>query len=242
MACALGVNASALAVLRAFLFSGLGVPDPERFLNVAPIRDLPGRGAVVFSDAFPNYQLLRDTKKSFDEVAVVLQNIVSWSQGTDVRALQNTRASATFFRTTRVSPILGRPFTVEEEGPSPAPVIIISHTLWTSAFSRDSSVVGKVMTIDGVPTTIIGVMPEGFSQPAPTDVWQPFDIPANQRTTITGARALGIFARLKDGVSQEAAVAELAELTRRTHEASPADNRDYRYRLATLRDQLLAGA
>jgi predicted permease len=242
MACALGVNASALAVLRAFLFSGLGVPEPDRFVNIAPIRDLPGRGSVVFSDAYPNYQLLRDTKKSFDEVAVVLQNIVSWSQGTDVRALQNTRASATFFKTTRVSPMLGRPFIAEEEGPSPAPVIIISHTLWTSAFTRDSAVVGKVMTIDGVPTTIIGVMPEGFAQPAPTDVWQPFDIPPNQRTTITGARSLGVYGRIADGVSREAAVAEVAELTRRTQEASPADNRDYRYRLDTLRDQLLTGA
>lgn len=242
MACALGVNASALAVLRAFLFSGLGVPEPDRFVNVAPIRDLPGRGPVVFSDAYPNYQLLRDTKKAFDEVAVVLQNVVSWSQGTDVRALQNARASATYFKTTRVSPILGRPFTADEEGPSPAPVIIISHTLWTSAFSRDSAVLGRIMTIDGVPTTIIGVMPEGFALPAPTDVWQPFDIPPNQRTAITGGRTLGIYGRIADGVSREAALAEVAELTRRTHAASPADNRDYRYRMDTLRDQLLAGA
>ena len=122
MACALGVNTSALAVLRAFLFSGLGVPEPDRFVHIAPIRDLPGRGPVVFSDAYPNYQLIRDTKRAFDEVAVVLPNVVSWSQGTDVRALQNARVSATFFKTTRVSPIIGRPFTAGEGGPSPAPV------------------------------------------------------------------------------------------------------------------------
>src|SRR5687767_14637127 len=131
MACALSVNTSALAVLRAFLFSGLGVPEPDRFVNIAQVRELPGRGEVVFNDAYPNYQLIRDTKKAFAEVGVVLQNVVSWSQGTDVRAFQNTRASASFFRTARVSPILGRTFTDDEEGPSPDPVIVISHTVWT---------------------------------------------------------------------------------------------------------------
>jgi putative ABC transport system permease protein len=242
MACALGVNTSALAVVRAFLVSGLGVPEPDRLVNIAPIRELPGRGEVVFSDAYPNYALLKETQRVFTEVGVVLQNVVSWSQGTDVRALQNSRASASFFTTMRVSPMLGRAFAAEEEGPSPAPVIVLSHALWTGAFARDSGVIGKAITIDGIPTTIIGVMPEGFTQPAPTDVWQPFDQPPAQRAAITGGRTLTVFARIKDGVSRETALADVAELTRRTQAESPADNRDYRYRMMTLREQLLGGA
>ena len=111
MASALGVNTAALAVLRAFLFSGIGVPEPDRLVSIGPFRELPGRGEVLFSDAYPNYLLLRDTERSFDELTVTLQNIVNWQQGTDVRALQNTRASAPFFRTMRVSPVLGRGFT-----------------------------------------------------------------------------------------------------------------------------------
>ena len=166
MACALGVNTAALAVVRAFLLSGLGVPEPDRFVSVASIRELPGRGEVVFSDAYPNYALLRETQRVFSEVGVTLQNVVSWSQGTDVRALQNARASASFFAAARVSPILGRTFTAEEEGPSPAPVIVLSYALWMGAFASDPAVIGKAITIDGIPTTIIGVMPEGFSHPA----------------------------------------------------------------------------
>ena len=242
MASALGVNTAALAVLRAFLFSGIGVPDSDRLVSIGPFRELPGRGEVLFSDAYPNYLLLRDTERSFDELTVTLQNIVNWQQGTDVRALQNTRASATFFRTMRVSPVLGRGFTPDEEGPSPAPVIVISHAIWTSAFARDPGVVGKVITIDGVPTTIIGVMPPGFSQPAPTDVWQPFDIPPNQRVQVAGARSLAIFGRIADGVAPRTAMAEVNEFTRRSQEAYPPDNRDYHYRMQTLRELLLSGA
>jgi len=242
MACALGVNTSALAVLRAFLFSSLGVPEPDRFVSIAPIRELPGRGEVVFSDAYPNYALFRETRRAFDNVAVVQQNVVSWSQGTDVRALQNARVSASFFATARVVAILGRSFSAQEEGPSPAPVIVISHALWTGAFARDPAVVGRAITVDGIPTTIIGVMPEGFSQPAPTDVWQPFDLPPAQRAAISGGRSLSIFGRIADGVSPEAARADVAGFTQRAQAASPADNRDYRYRMDTLRDQLLSGS
>jgi putative ABC transport system permease protein len=242
MACALGVNTSALAVLRAFLFSSLGVPEPDRFVNIAPVRELPGRGEVVFSDAWPNYVLLRDTQRSFAAIGVTFQNVVSWTEGENVRALQNTRASASFFTATRVNPMLGRVFTPDEEGPSPDNVIIVSHALWSGALNRDSAVIGRVMTIDGIPTTVVGVMPEGFSQPAPTDVWQPFDIPPAQRRAISGARSLGIFGRLRDGVPLETARSEIDDFTRRTHEASPADNRDYRYRMTTVREQLLAGA
>ena len=242
VACALGVNTAALAVMRAFLFSGLGVPEPDRLVNIAPVRELPGRGEVIFADAYPNYQLLRDTKRSFEEVAAVLPNVVSWSQGIGVRALQNARATGSFFRTMRVSPILGRGFTTEEEGPSPAPVILISHAIWTSAFARDSGVVGRVMTIDGIPTTIIGVMPAGFSQPAPAEVWQPFDIPPQWRAQVIGGRQLIVYARIADGVSHETALAEVGELTRRSLETNPAANRDFRYTMQTLREQLLVGA
>lgn len=241
MACALGVNTAALAVLRAFLFSSLSVPDPDRAVNIAPVRDLPGRGEVVFSDAYPNYALLRETQRAFAEVAVVLQNVVSWKQGDDTRALQNTRASATFFATMRVQPILGRPFTAAEEGPSPAPVVVLSHALWVGAFNRDTAIIGKVMTLDGTPTTVIGVMPSGFALPAPTDIWQPFDQPASQRAVVAGGRILSVFGRIADGTTVEAARTDIAEFTRRAH-AAAADNREYRYRMQSIRDQMLAGA
>lgn len=242
MACALGVNTAALAVLRAFLFSSIGVPEPDRLVIIGSERELPGRGMVLFSDAYPNYEVIRQAQRSFAEVATTLQNVVSWRQGDDVRPLQVTRATASFFRTARVSPVLGRTFTPDEEGPSPAPVVVISHALWTGAFNSDPSVIGKAMTIDGAPITVIGVMPRGFVQPAPTDIWVPFDLPANQRAAVAGGRTLTIFGRIKDGVTREAAAAEVTGFTRLTREAHPADNRDYSYRMQMLRDVLLSGA
>jgi len=134
MALALGANTAALSVLEAFLLSSLAVPESDRVVLIAPERNMPGRGSVVFADAYPNYELLRNTQRAFADVSVFLQLQTSWDDHGEARSLNATRASASFFSTLRVQPARGRAFTAAEEGPSPAPVVIISHGLWTSAF------------------------------------------------------------------------------------------------------------
>jgi predicted permease len=84
-------------------------------------------------------------------------------------------------------------------------------------------------------------MPPGFDQPLGTEVWLPFDIPVNQRTAITGARGLTIFARLANGKTLEDARREMTEFTARALQAS-ADNKDFRYILTTIRRNALNGA
>src|SRR5215217_2691179 len=119
MALALGANTAALTVLKAFLLSSLAVPESDRVVVIAAERDMPGRGAVVFSEAYPNYQLLRETQHSFADVSVLLQLQASWDDHGEARPLNAARASASFFSTMRVQPTIGRAFTASEEGPSP---------------------------------------------------------------------------------------------------------------------------
>jgi len=242
MALALGANTAALSVLKAFLISSLAVPESDRVVLIAPERIMPGRGSVVFADAYPNYELLRRTQRAFADVTVFLQLQTSWDDHGEARSLNATRASASFFSTMRVPPARGRAFTAAEEGPSPAPVVIISHGLWTSAFGSDPAIVGRAISLDGKAHTVIGVMPDGFGQPVPSDIWLPFDIPATQRSVISGGRQLTIYGRLADGTSFEAARADVNRFTTQAIEVSPADNKDYRYNIKTLRNVLLDGA
>ena len=65
MGLALGANTAVFSVVKAFLFANLAVPEPERVMVVPTTKDLPGRGRVDFSDAYPNYKLLRDGTHSF---------------------------------------------------------------------------------------------------------------------------------------------------------------------------------
>lgn len=242
MALALAANTAAFSVLDAFLFSSLGVPDPDRLVLITPQRELPGRGTVIFAEAYPNYQLLRSMQKSFAELTVFVQVQSSWVDGVDARSLNAARVSAGFFRTVRVQPELGRAFLESEEGPSPAPVVIISQSLWRSAFARDPQVIGRTMSIDGQPLQVIGVMPEGFTQPLPTDIWMPFDIPPQQRVNVTGARQLTVYGRIADSVTTKAASADVQRFAARAIEDRPADNKDYQYSMRPLRSVLLNGA
>ena len=242
MTLALAANTTVFSVVRTFLRGSLAMPDPDRVALIAPVRNLPGRGTVVFAEAFPNYETIRRAQHAFSDVTIMSQNVGSWDDHGESRPLQLSRVTASFFPTMRVYPILGRAFSEQEEGPSPAPVVVVSHALWRSAFGGDPMAIGKIMQLNGEPHTVIGVMPEGFSQPVPTDIWLPFDIPQAQRTVITGARTLTVYGRLAAGQSFEAARADADRLTARTLEVSPADNRGYRYEVRPLRSVLLDGA
>ena len=241
MALALGANTAVFSILKTFLFSSIGVPDPDRVFFVAPVRNLPGRGSVVFSEAYPNYLLLQATQQAFAAVTCISQGVASWDDHGESRPLQASRVTASFFPTMRIYPVIGRAFTSAEEGPQPARVVIISQALWRSSFASAPSALGGTMLLNGEPHTIIGVMPAGFSQPVTTDVWLPFDIVLRQRTAITGARTLSVYARLADGRPLAAANAEAATLTKRALAAS-VDNKDFWYEMRSLRGVLLDGA
>ncbi|HEY2375640.1 MAG TPA: ABC transporter permease [Gemmatimonadaceae bacterium] len=241
MALALGANTAVFSVVRTFLLASIGVPDAQRLFLLAPVRNLPGRGSVVFNEAYPNYELIRRTQHAFADVTCIAQGVAGWDDHGESRPLQTARVTASFFSTVRVFPILGRGFTAAEEGPPPTRVVVISNALWHSAFNADRSVIGSALILNGEPHTIIGVMPEGFTQPVPTDVWLPFDLPPQARIAVTGARTLTVYARLAEGMPRARADAEARDLTKRAL-AATSENRDFWYEARPLRGVLLDGA
>ena len=241
MALALGANTAVFSVLKAFLFASLAVPEPERVMVVPTTKELPGRGRVDFSDAYPNYKLLAQLTHSFESLSVALPTDANWEQRDDTRRLQGLRATAGFFDVMRVRPALGRTFTAQEEGPRAAPVVLISHALWRSAFAGSPAVLGSTLRLNGEPHTIIGVLPPDFSQPVGTDLYLPFDLPPDMWTAIIGARQLTTYARLAPGVTVAAANAELRAFARRATEAEP-NNKDWAWRAQPLRENVLSGA
>jgi len=236
LALALAANSAAFAVLKAFLLSDLGVPEANR-LHIISQRQ---KGAA-FLDAWPNYQMLREQVKTFESVAAVLPADVNWMDGDETRQIAAARVTASFFATMRVAPRLGRALTANEQGPNPAPVVVISDRVWRSAFGGTPDAIGKVMRINGVPHAVVGVMPAGFALPPDIDAWLPFDLPEEAWTRIVGARQLFVFGRLRDGSSHAEAQEELKAFGRRAEEASVA-NRDWSYASQPVRAYYLSGA
>jgi predicted permease len=119
--------------------------------------------------------------------------------------VQNQRVGAGYFRVLGVPPMIGREFTPDEARSEGAPLAILTHSLWQRVFAGDPNVAGRTIRLRGEPYSVVGVMPAGFSGPVETDVWTPYGEPG-QGLNYT------IVARLRDGVSMEAANAELAAL------------------------------
>src|SRR5205814_7673986 len=108
------------------------------------------------------------------------------------------RFSADFFQLMGVSPILGRTFLPEEDRPGANRVVVLSHQLWQRKFGGDASIIGKSITMNGSPYTVIGVMPPGFDHPQGVELWTPLALDPNLANNRT-AGILRVMARLKPG-------------------------------------------
>src|SRR5688500_6468394 len=139
--------------------------------------------------------------------------------------------SASGFRVTRVSPLLGRTLAEADEQPGAPPVIVIGHDVWTNRFTGDPRVVGRIVRLGREQATVVGGMPERFAFPAAASLWVPL-----RDEAIGSARAGGpeflIFGRLVRDASRSRAQAELSTVGARTAADSPETH-------AQLRPQLV---
>lgn len=133
----------------------------------------------------------------------------------DPTHVQGTRVGPGFLDVVRVTPILGRPFTREEEAAADAAgAALISHRLWRSAFGGRASVVGEPIRLDQSTYEIVGVLPPAFHVPYDSDVWFPSRF-------AEGERSVFILARLAPGVSFDSAVAALGPVGTQLNAAYP---------------------
>jgi len=128
-----------------------------------------------------------------------------------------------FFDVLGARPQLGRTFVPDEERWGKHRVAILSHTLWMSSFGGKASVLGKEVTVDSEPFTIIGVMPAEFSSPhSEVQLWVPMS-PRPGMTINRDQRFMRVIARLKPGVTSQRAQIEMETLTHRLEQEYPED-------------------
>jgi putative ABC transport system permease protein len=208
LAFAIGLNVLIFSFTSPVLVKGLPFPEPDRLLDVsmAPPDKPEAKGAVS-----PGlYLLLRDkTSAAFEAVGAFdagrSANLAGDATGPAER-LDGHRISATGLAALSAKPLFGRLPIADDEQPSAASTILLSYPLWQRRFAGRQDVVGQIVKIDGQPTQILGVMPEGFGLlDNSSDAWFTFGFePAPGQETQHNLRAL---ARLKPGVSMTEAQA-----------------------------------
>ncbi|HKY06409.1 MAG TPA: ABC transporter permease, partial [Blastocatellia bacterium] len=150
-------------------------------------------------------------------------------------------ASPGFFEALNVTPLLGRTFTAEEEKVGKDRVAILSHGFWQRRFGADPAVLGKTLSIESQTYTIIGVMGRDFSFPVePTDpqLWTPLSFPEGQLQR--GAHYLQLIARLKPGVTEEQARANMETIASRLEQQYPDTNTNHTSKVESLHQRIVA--
>ena len=188
--------------------SALGQSPPfdegERVVGVVGVGQ-DGRAELRVGD----YEILRERVKTFASLGAVIQtevNVVSgdgWSDGESAALM-----TATVFTLARVQPIMGRALLAADEVPGAADVAVVGYSFWRRRLGGADNVVGTTLRIAGVPTTIVGVMPEGFAMPSVQQLWLPLRVRSADDANGLGP-GVRIYGRLADGVSVAQARAEL---------------------------------
>ena len=210
-------------------------------------------GYPEIPNTYNNVTEWRNQSRSFESVAACRPVDRTLTDGDTPERVGATIVTHNFFALFGVTPMLGRGFTEEEDSPGRNQVAVISYGLWQRRFAGDPAIIGKEVTLDGVKHTVVGVMPPEFQFPrgaempagfgyAPrVDVWVPFGMGAADWTK-RNLNHLVALARLKQGVTREAAQTELSVIAARLEKQFPENNAGMGVKLLPLRHQLVSSS
>jgi putative ABC transport system permease protein len=182
LALCIGANTALFSVVHNVLLRPLPVPESGRIVLIA--NAYPGAGFDVGTSAgVPDYyDRLRDTNV-FEEQALYNSRNQSVDQNGSPVRVRVTQATPSFFRLLRVAPFLGRTFTEQDGEIGNEKKAVLSYALWQSAFGGDRAAIGKDIRLDGLPYTVVGVMPQGFYYLNPNVMlWTPLAFTARQKS------------------------------------------------------------
>jgi putative ABC transport system permease protein len=234
---ALGVGATTaiFSVVNAVMLRPLPFTGPDRLVRVWESN--VERGWPTFAVSHPNFLDWRSQAASFEWLAATNNAGFTWTSNGEAEIVPGLQVTATFLPALGISPALGRNFLDEEDRPGGnTRVLLISDGLWTRAFGGDPSVVGRSITVNSQPYTIVGVLPASFQWGANADMLAPLaPDPARNRAD----HRLMVIGRIHAGTTIGRATAELDTLAARLGQQFPASNKGWGIVVSSFYDWLI---
>ncbi len=235
LALGIGANSAIFSVVNAVLLRPLPYRDPDRIVTIGNYRANQNHVNVSGGD-FLDW---REQATVFEQIAAFANNAVDLTGSGEPERLTAGSVSAGLFQALGVGPAHGRAFTPEEDQPGNAQVVILSHGLWQRRFGRDPQVIGRTLTLGDQARTVIGIMPPGFQLLGEFDLWLPLALNVNQKSRIGPMNIVNVIARLRPGVTLEAARADLSIIRERQRQAFPIFFSDIEVSVIGLHEQLV---
>jgi len=234
LALGIGANTAIFSVVNSVLLRSLPYRDPNRLVVVNEKKEGNFYDLVSYLD-FTDF---KSQNQSFEQMAALSP---SWTLNltgiSDAQQLQGFYVSAELFPMLGVTAARGRVFTADEDKPGAERVAVVSHGFWQRRFGGDPDLIGKTITLDTQPITVIGIMPADFRVLDDVEVFLPLSF--NMLVTRgRGVRAFSVIARLAPGVGIEQARGEMANLAASLEKQYPDSNAGFRAEVAPLHEHI----
>ncbi len=218
LALGLGATTAIFSVVDGVLLESLPYPQADRLVSIQ--HDALGMDIVGMPSATGLHVFYSEASRSFDVLALYRAQTSTLTGRGDPRRISRTQLTPSMFEVLSAQAALGRVFTSEEGVTGAQLVAVLSDGFWEQEFGRDPGAVGQTLHLAGTPYEIVGVMPADFAFPDPSmDLWTPLRLdPAG---TQFGGFNYPALARLKEGITPEAAQADLNGLVERFPERFP---------------------
>jgi len=236
LALAIGGNSAMFTVVNAVLLRPLQYPEASRIVVLEGIN--PPRGITQSNMSIPDFADWQNQNQVFEQMAGFVAGGVLLNNGDETERVHGTAVTADFFTLFRTPSLRGRTLQPDDAQAGRDPIAVLSFGLWQRRFGADASVVGSKVTISGKPTTIVGVMPQGFDYPAQSEVWVPF--PLDPAKEARDNRFISVIGRLKPGASVAQAKAQLDTVNQRLAQSYNETNTGWTVKVTSLQDRLVS--
>ena len=242
IALGVGANTTIFTLLNSLALRPLPVPESRRIVGVYQIfqgnssRNVNGEVSLF---SYSEYQKYRDQNRVFSGLAAYYPFFRATLAGESPRDMSGELATCNYFGVLEVRPAIGRTFATGDCSSS-SPVVVLSDVAWRNIFAADPAIIGKTITLNRVPLTVIGVAPSGFhgAQISATDFWVPLTIEplidAHASLKDDNLSWLVLAGRLKSGIALDEARANLSVIARRIDQLHPGRTTTLSVEVATL--------
>ncbi len=242
LALGIGATTAIFSVVNGVLLRPLPLPAPDQLVRLDGVPTHGNAEKVGTASSYPDFlDIQAQTGAVFAQLAAAREwTVTLTSPGTTPSRVGVTYATRNYFTTLGLQPLVGRDFSEAEALPGGPAVAIIGRDLWRQRYGSDPGILGQTIVLDGVSTTIIGVMSPDARLAGSAAVWQPLIPEAVDRSR--GAHRLIVIGRLRPDVTIDVAQRQASVVAERLAVAYPEDNASRGARLLPLRDSIVGAS
>ena len=240
LALGIGANTTIFSTVDALLLHPFSFPNTDRLAVV--FEQNRALGMVRGSVAPGNFVEWRDQNESYEELVAIEQKAFNVSDGSTPQRIPGYQVTDGFFQALGVKAARGRTLLPEDSEPGREQVVVLKHSFWQQHFAGDPEIVGKTISLDRRPFTVVGVMPADFNYPYNTgEMWAPKVFTPEQQAD-RGNHYLRVIGLLKPGVTLAQAQSDLSSIAKRAQQQFPETNTGRDTNTFTLLDDAVRGA